>query len=98
MHRKIKVQKLENLTGYYTQCVPGFKVTTDCPYIFPQHLTGDIYANILQDELPALLENVPVQTRRQMYYHHDGAPPHFNQVVSQYLNHKFQKSMEWSWR
>ena len=31
-------------------------------YIFLQHLTGDIYANFLQDELPALLENVPLQT------------------------------------
>jgi len=59
------------------------------PYIFPHHLTGDIYANILQDELPALLENVPLQTRRQMYYQHDRAPPHFSQVIRQYLNHKF---------
>jgi len=50
-------------------------------YIFPQRLTGDIYANLLQDELPAPLENVPLQTRLQMYYHHDGAPPHFSQVV-----------------
>jgi hypothetical protein len=57
-------------------------------YIFPQRLTGDIYANFLQHELPALLKNVPLQTR-QMYYHHDGAPPHFTQVVKQYLNHKF---------
>jgi hypothetical protein len=32
-------------------------------YIFLQQITGDIYDNILQDELPALLENVPVQTR-----------------------------------
>jgi hypothetical protein len=60
------------------------------PYIFPQHLTGGIYANVLQDELPALLENVPLQTRRQKYYQHDGAPPHFSQVVRQYLNHKFR--------
>jgi len=58
-------------------------------YIFPQHLTGDIYFNFLQDKLPALLENVPLQTRRQMYYQHDGAQPHFSQVVRQYLNHKF---------
>ena len=59
------------------------------PYIFPQCLTGDIYASFLQDELPALLENVPLQTRRQMYYQHDGVPPHFSQVARQYLNHKF---------
>jgi len=45
--------------------------------------------NFLQDELPAFLENVPLQTRRQMYYQHDGAPPHFSRVVRQYLNHKF---------
>ena len=59
-------------------------------YIFLQRLRGDIYANFLQDELPALVENVPLQTRRQMYYQHDGAPPHFSQIIRQYLNHKFQ--------
>jgi hypothetical protein len=59
------------------------------PYTSPQLLTGDIYANVLQDELPALLENVPVQTRRQMYYQHDGVPPHFSQVVRQHLDHEF---------
>jgi hypothetical protein len=32
------------------------------PYIFLHHQTGDIYANFLQDELPAFLENVPLQT------------------------------------
>ena len=47
------------------------------PYIFPQRLTGDIYATFLQDGLPALLENVPLQTRRQMYYQHDRVPPYF---------------------
>ena len=42
-----------------------------------------------QDKLPALLENIPLQTRRKMSYQHDGAQPHFGQVVRQYLNHKF---------
>jgi len=37
----------------------------------------------LKDNLPALLENVPLQTRQQMYYQHDGAQPHFSQVVRQ---------------
>jgi hypothetical protein len=32
------------------------------PYIFPQRLTGDIYASFVQDELPALLENVFPET------------------------------------
>jgi hypothetical protein len=47
------------------------------PYLFPQLLTGDIYANFLQDEVPTLLENVRLQTRH-MYYQHDGAPPNFS--------------------
>jgi hypothetical protein len=25
-----------------------------------------------------------------MYYQHDGVPPHFSQVIGQYLNHEFQ--------
>jgi hypothetical protein len=57
------------------------------PYIILR-LMGDIYANFLHDELPALLENIPLQTQ-QMYYQHDGVPPHFSQVIRQYLNHKF---------
>jgi hypothetical protein len=57
-------------------------------YIFP-HLTGDIYANFLEDELPELLENVPLQTQWQMFYQHDRVPSHFSQVFRQYLNHKF---------
>jgi len=48
--------------------------------------------------MPALLENIPLQTRQQMYYQHDGAPPHFSQVIRQDLNHKFQKTMDWSWQ
>jgi len=31
-------------------------------YTFPKRLTGDIYANFLQDELPALLETSSTNT------------------------------------
>ena len=60
-----------------------------CRYVSPPLLTCNIYANFLQDELPAYLGNVPLQTRWQMHYQHDGEPPHFIQVVRQYLNYKF---------
>jgi hypothetical protein len=81
-----------------SNCQHRFSVNVGCgvigdqligPYILPQRLTGDIYANVLQDELPALLENVLLQTRQQMCYQYDGAPLYFSQVVRQYLNHKF---------
>jgi len=50
-----------------------------------------INANISQDKLPALSQNVPLQTRPQRCYQHDGAPPHFSHFVRQYPNHKFSK-------
>ena len=40
-------------------------------------------------QLPALSEKVPLQTRLQICYQHDGAPRHFSQVISQYLNQQF---------
>ena len=55
------------------------------PYIFPQRLTWYLQ-HLLQDELPAVLENVPLQTRRQMYYKNDETPSHFSQAICQYLN------------
>ena len=77
-----------NISTVNVRCVViGDQITG--PYIFPQRLTGDIYASFLQHELPALLENVPLQTRGQKYCQHDGAPPHFSQVIRHYLNHKF---------
>jgi len=39
--------------------------------------------HLFQDELPALLENIPLQTRRQMYYQHNEAPHYFSQAVSE---------------
>ena len=45
--------------------------------------------HVMQHELPALLENVPLQTRSQICHQHDGAPPHFSQVIRPYLKLKF---------
>jgi len=61
------------------------------PHIFPPIVASDIYFNFLQEELPAPLQSVTLQTRRQKYYQHDEAPPHFSQVVRQYLHQKFPK-------
>jgi hypothetical protein len=38
-----------------------------CRYI-TKRLTSDSYAGCLQNELPAILENVSLQTHLQMYY------------------------------
>jgi hypothetical protein len=52
--------------------IVGDKLTG--PYIFSQHLTNDIYAGFLQNELPALLEKMSLQRQLYMYDQHDGVP------------------------
>jgi len=64
-------------------------VTNSLVHTFSCNGWRDVYANVLQDELPALLDNFPLQTRWWKYYQDDGAPSHFSHVVRQYLNHKF---------
>jgi hypothetical protein len=59
------------------------------PFVFNENLTGDAYAHFLKNNLPVLLEDVPLQTRLQMIYQHDGATPHFSLVARQHLNANF---------
>ncbi|KAJ4434612.1 hypothetical protein ANN_23174 [Periplaneta americana] len=41
-------------------------------FIFPGHLTDEMYLHFLQEQL-SQLEDVPLARRRQMYFQHDGA-------------------------
>ena len=43
----------------------------------------------LRNELPGLLEDIPLMIRSQMYFQHDGAPPHYTRHVRDYLNESF---------
>ncbi|XP_017885361.1 histone-lysine N-methyltransferase SETMAR-like [Ceratina calcarata] len=59
------------------------------PVILPNRLTGQYYLDFLQNELPELLADVPLSTRRDMWYMHDGAPPHSTTAVTNHLNSTF---------
>lgn len=59
------------------------------PYLLPNRLTGPIYEIFLNEVLPELLENVPLNIRQQMWLQHDGAPAHFSAQVRQYLDRQF---------
>jgi hypothetical protein len=67
------------------------------PYLVPLRLSGDIYLTFLQEILPELLEVVPLEVRREMWFQHDGAPAHFTNVVREYLDEAFG-NMDWTWR
>ena len=59
------------------------------PFVFDNNLTGNTYEAFLRNELPGLLEDIPLMIRSQMYFQHDGAPPHYTRHVREYLNESF---------
>lgn len=59
------------------------------PYFYDGTLTGRRYLDFLVNQLPLLLENVPLATRENMYFQQDGAPAHNAIIVKQYLNEIF---------
>lgn len=56
------------------------------PVILDDRMTGERYLHFLQNELPALLEDVSLHSRCRMYMQHDGAPIHYTRPVIQHLN------------
>lgn len=56
------------------------------PHFFPQRLNGAIYLDFLRNQLPILLEDVPLGVRNEMWLLHDGAPPHYAVGVRDFLN------------
>lgn len=59
-------------------------------FVLPPRLNGIIYLNFLREELPILLDDVPLQLRQNMWFMHDGAPAHFSVNVREHLNDSFQ--------
>lgn len=59
------------------------------PYFIDGHLNGNVYLNFLEHELPELLEEVPLNIIRSMWYQHDGAPAHSTRLVRYFLNRQF---------
>jgi len=59
------------------------------PYLMPSPLNGQQYVSFLRETLPLLLDDVPLDVRRRMWFQHDGAPAHSTRDVRQYLNETF---------
>ena len=58
-------------------------------FVFDNNLTGNTYEAFLRNELPGLLEDIPLMIRSKMYFQHDGAPPHYTIRVRKFLNESF---------
>jgi len=51
------------------------------PFVFDNNLTGNMYEVFMPNELPGLLEDIPLMIRSQIYFQHDGGPPHYTPHV-----------------
>ena len=58
-------------------------------FVFDNNLTGNTYEAFLRNELPGLLEEIPLMITSQRYFQHDGAPPYYTRHVTDYLNESF---------
>lgn len=61
------------------------------PHFFDGNLNGAIYHQFLQYELQGLMENINLRTVREMWFQHDGAPPHYAGSVRDYLDESFHR-------
>lgn len=55
-------------------------------------MRGDNYVEFLIENLPDVLEDLPLHIRETMWFQHDGAPPHNSRHARHYLNTNFQNS------
>lgn len=65
------------------------------PFICPGHLTQEHLTYFLHDELPQILEDVPLQVRLSMWLQHDSIQPHFHQQVNIALKPLIKKLLDW---
>lgn len=60
------------------------------PFFYDGTLNGRRYYNFLLNELPMMLDDIPLALRGNIIFQHDGAPAHNAHIVREYLNAQFQ--------
>lgn len=59
------------------------------PYFIDGNLNGNKYRNLLENELPDLLEDLSLELRQNMWFQHDGCPAHYSVLARQVLDRDF---------
>lgn len=60
------------------------------PHLFHGTLNGQRYLDFLENDLPLLLNNVPIDLPN-IWFQQDGAPPYNAQIVTNYLHRTFRE-------
>lgn len=55
----------------------------------PARLDGITYRDFLRDELPRLIEDLPLAIRQQLWFQQDGAPAHKSRIARVVLDQSF---------
>ena len=59
------------------------------PYIFDGNVTGAVYLEMLKNYVGDILHNMPLAERRDFWFQQDGAPAHYANIVTAWLNATF---------
>lgn len=59
------------------------------PIELPENLNGTNYLHFLREDLPTLLEDVPLADLRDMWFQQDGCPAHFAVQVRDFLDQEY---------
>ncbi|KYN00147.1 hypothetical protein ALC62_09081 [Cyphomyrmex costatus] len=61
------------------------------PVVLPDILNGERYLELLRENLPKFLEEVPLLYRNKIVFQQDGAGLHNARIVTNYLNEQFPR-------
>lgn len=59
------------------------------PFYLPDNLNGDNYLEFLQNDLPNILDDIPLNVRENIIFQNDGCPAHFRLAVREFLDQTF---------
>lgn len=59
------------------------------PYYLPQNLNGDNYLEFLQNVLPDIFDEAPLNVRNRIIFQNDGCPAHYRITVREFLDQHF---------
>ncbi|KYQ47159.1 hypothetical protein ALC60_13791 [Trachymyrmex zeteki] len=73
------------------RCVQRFRETGSVigSFFLSPRLTREVYTDFLENELPALLENISLRERRELIFQHNEAPAHFSRQVRDVLDTRY---------
>ena len=68
-------------------CVPNRKIIG--PIFYNRNLTGERYNRLLRTIIEEYLDGLPLAQLQNVWFQHDGAPPHFAAIARDTLNELF---------